>query len=265
MEGIIFDIKRFAVHDGPGIRTTIFFKGCPLQCAWCHNPESRPEGITDMEKTYKIGELEKVKSEKVGKSFKVNDLINEVKKDLMVMEESNGGVTISGGEPLLQFGFLKELLISLKEEGIHTCVDTTGYAAGSRIEEIIPYTDLFLYDLKHYNEEQHMESAGVSLKPIIANLDSILKKKKKLWIRIPVIPNVNDANEDRYGFLYMLQNMSEKPEQVHLLPYHNIADGKYKRLKVNNEFVNIPSKKKETLIPFKEILERNGYNVKLGG
>jgi pyruvate formate lyase activating enzyme len=264
-KGIIFDIKRFAVHDGPGIRTTVFFKGCPLECAWCHNPESRPEGYTEMDKVYKIGDIEKVKSTKVGKSYDVVNLIHEIKKDLLVMEESDGGVTVSGGEPLLQFDFLKSLLKSLKEEGIHTCVDTSGYANGNRIEEIIPYTDLFLYDLKHYNEDKHLKHTGVSLKPIMNNLKMILNNHIKLWIRIPIIPNVNDNEEDRFGFLYTLQSMPEKPDQVHLLPYHNIADAKYKRLKANNEFVDIPSMDKDSLKPFKRILERAGFKVKLGG
>ena len=265
MEGIVFDIKRFAVHDGPGIRTTVFFKGCPLSCPWCHNPESSEVGITEMDKCYKIGEIEKVKKERVGKSYKVKELADEIKKDIIVMEESGGGVTFSGGEPLMQFDFLKEVLMQLKDLGIHTAVDTTGYTSEKNIKEIIPYTDMFLYDLKHYDNDKHIENTGVPLKPIIKNLHTILNQNKCVWIRIPVIPDVNISHEDKYGFLYVLQNMNKKPEQINLLPYHSISDNKYKRLNIKNNFEKIPSMNKKTLLPFKAMLERSGYKVKIGG
>jgi pyruvate formate lyase activating enzyme len=265
MEGIIFDIKRFAVHDGPGIRTTVFFKGCPLECAWCHNPESKTEGITEMEACYKIGKDEKRVIEKVGRSYRVEELVQEIKKDLIVMEESGGGVTMSGGEPLMQFKFLKELLMQLKASGIHTCVDTTGCANGNTIEEIMPYTDLFLYDLKHYDEKEHVKNTGVSLKPIIQNLEILLNGNKKVWLRIPVIPNMNDSHEDRFGFLFTIQNLIKKPDQINLLPFHNIAGNKYDRLNTKNVYKDKPSLETQVLKPFVSILKRSGYTVKTGG
>ena len=264
MQGIIFDIKRFAVNDGPGIRTTVFFKGCPLSCAWCHNPESRDEGITQIEKCYKIEEDEKIVKEDVGTIMSVNELCEELIKDLHVMEESEGGVTVSGGEPLFQFEFLKMVLKELKKSGIHTCVDTTGYANGNRFEEIIPYTDLFLFDLKHYDEKKHLEKTGVSLKPITENLNTLLKNSGKIWLRIPIIPGINDSHEDKYGFLFKLSELFKKPDLINLLPYHNIAENKYVRLKHDNPFKNVPSLKPEKLKPFKKMLERSGYKVKIG-
>ena len=265
MKGNIFDIKRFAVHDGPGIRSTVFFKGCPLNCSWCHNPESKVDGISKMKKCYKIGEKEKITFENVGRSYTAKELLIELLKDLHVMEESNGCVTISGGEPLSQIDFLKELLYELKTTGIHTCIDTSGYTIENRFEQIIPDTDLFLFDMKHYDENKHIENTGVSLNPIIQNLNILLERKEKVWLRIPIIPNVNNSHEDKYGFLYKIQNLIRKPNQIHLLPYHNIAGNKYTNLKYENKFKEIPSLSRETLKPFKEILERSGYNVKIGG
>ncbi len=265
MEGIVFDIKRFAVHDGPGIRTTIFLKGCPLNCSWCHNPESKDCRITEVSKHYKVGDVETIKSVRIGIKYQVKKLIDEITKDIMLMEESGGGLTFSGGEPLMQFDFLKEILMQMKETGIHTAVDTSGYVSENRINEIIPYTDLFLYDLKHYDNDKHIENTGVPLLPILKNLDIILKMNKHVWIRIPVIPGINDSDEDISGFLKILEKLSEKPEQINLLPYHNIAENKFKRLKINNKMKNIPGTDKKNLIPFKTKLEQSGFKVKIGG
>lgn len=264
MKGYIFDIKRFAVHDGSGVRTTVFFKGCPLSCAWCHNPESREEGISKIEKCYKIEDAEKTYVENVGKRIHVQELRDELLKDLYVMEESEGGITISGGEPLHQFEFLKSLLKELKEAHVHTCVDTTGYANGDRFADILPYTDLFLFDLKHYDEEKHIEHTGVSIQPIVKNLNTVLEKNRDLWLRIPIIPNVNDSHEDKYGFLYKLSELVRKPDQIHLLPYHNLGVNKYVSLKYENSFKDVPSVKPNVLKPFKNMLEREGYSVKIG-
>jgi len=264
MKGIIFDIKQFAVHDGPGIRTTVFFKACPLSCAWCHNPESRDACIAEVDAVYKIGKKEKIVMEKIGTEYSVDELLAYLLKDIHVMEESSGGVTISGGEPLSQFEFLKTLLFELKRSDIHTCVDTTGYANGNRIEEILPYTDLFLFDLKHYDEKKHIEYTGVSLEPIVNNLNKVLENNRELHLRIPVIPGINDSHEDKYGFLFKIQDLLKKPDQIHLLPYHNIADNKYVKLKFDNHFKNVPSLDPDRLSTFKIMLERAGYEVKIG-
>ncbi len=265
MKAVIFNIKRFAVHDGPGVRTTIFFKGCPLNCKWCHNPESKNIDIEKTDKYYKIRDIETIKTKQIGKFYQVKELVNEVKKDIVIMEESAGGVTFSGGEPLMQFDFLKEILIQMKETGLHTAVDTSGYVSEKKINEIIPYTDLFLYDLKHYNNEKHIENTGVSLLPILKNLKYILNLKKNVWIRIPIIPEINNSEEDIYGFIKTLDKLPEKPEQINLLPYHNIADNKFKRLKIENKMKNIPGLDKKTIIPFKLMLEQAGFKVKIGG
>ncbi|MEA3462328.1 MAG: radical SAM protein, partial [Bacteroidota bacterium] len=145
----IFDIKRFAVHDGPGIRTTVFLKGCPLRCAWCHNPESQQMKPVTVDVTRKVNGKNVAGKRKYGEQVKVDELVEKVLRDVHYYEESGGGVTFSGGEPLLQPEDLLQLLEACKKHGLHTCVDTSGYASWEQFEAIVPFTDLFLYDLKN--------------------------------------------------------------------------------------------------------------------
>ena len=168
--GVIFDIKRFAVHDGPGIRTTIFLKGCPLSCWWCHNPESRSDepqqSVRHLTLEGGIFDKEEITGYEVG----VDEIIQQVERDRIFYEESGGGVTLSGGEPLNQPQFCRELLRSLKTSGFHTALDTTGYAPEEDILSVMPFTDLFLYDLKLMDETEHLKYTGVSNKGILENL-----------------------------------------------------------------------------------------------
>jgi len=230
MEGIIFDIKRFAIHDGPGIRTTIFFKGCPFDCWWCHNPESKNPNPESYVQEEKLGN-DIFKSDRiVGKKISVAEVMNEIRKESVVMEESQGGVTCSGGEPLMQPDFLIELLQQSKSSGFHTALDTTGFASESIIDKVIPFTDLFLYDVKLIDDEMHRKYTGVSNSIILRNLKKVIESKKEVIVRIPVIPGINTTDEELDRFLHILVPLQcDNFNQVHLLPFHQIGMSKYKR------------------------------------
>ncbi|HPL06444.1 MAG TPA: radical SAM protein, partial [Bacteroidales bacterium] len=167
MQGLVFDIKRFAVHDGPGIRTTLFLKGCPLNCAWCHNPEGTSPEPQTVAKSISVDGQVFQEEEKVGLNMSVEQVMQELLKEKVFMDCSEGGVTFSGGEPLMQPAFLKSLLVACKKEGMHTAVDTSGYAKLSVIQDIAPYTDLFLYDLKLMDDKAHRHFTTVSNKLIL--------------------------------------------------------------------------------------------------
>lgn len=233
MQGLIFDIKRYAVHDGPGIRTTIFFKACPLNCWWCHNPESQDVKTQKLVNKIIIDGITLEQTEYIGKVMTVDELMTEIRKDILFFDESGGGVTFSGGEPLMQFDFLYEVLKRCKQENIHTCVDTSGLISSEKIEKIIPYTDLFLYDLKHFDDTLHKKYTGVSNKLILKNFELLYKKNAKIRARFPLIPGINDTDEN----IEMLKQFLTKNsliEQLDILPYHNIANHKYKKISKEN-------------------------------
>jgi pyruvate formate lyase activating enzyme len=265
MQGIVFDIKRFAVHDGPGIRTTVFLKGCPLKCLWCHNPESmdiRPKRVL---KKVKIDGQLYDHPEDVGRSFQVNEVLEILKKDRIFMEESGGGVTISGGEPTMQPEFLNDLLKASHEEGFHTAVDTCGYASRDILQKIIPYTDLFLFDLKHSDSEKHQSATGQSNVKIIENLAFLVQQKSKIRIRIPVIPTFNFNIPDMESSIQLLKSLKGNIEQVDLLPYHTIAKHKYRRFGIHNTMEDVAGLKKEDLHEMAELFQKEGFKVKIGG
>ena len=240
MKATIFEIKRFAVHDGDGIRTTVFFKGCPLRCVWCHNPEGLTYEHQDAFYEHKcIGCGECKKEEftpdgclgdarvRYGRDVTVDELIPLLLEDHEFYENSGGGVTLSGGECLSQVDFVSELLRRLKECGISTAVDTSGYAPRSSIDRIIPYTDVFLYDIKAVDEQTHVRCTGVSNKIIIDNLLYLDHCQKPVEIRIPYVPGYNDGEIGRIGELIKsLTNVT----RVRVLPYHNYARSKYESL-----------------------------------
>ncbi len=224
MKGIVFDIQRFALHDGPGIRTTIFLKGCPLRCEWCHNPESfllKPQYQNITVNGKKIRKL-------VGEEKGVDEIISEVIKDRDYFNESSGGVTISGGEPMLQFEFTKAILKALKKENIHTCLDTSGFAKWELFEEILPYIDLFHYDFKLANSAKHKKHTGQPNELIIENLHKICKKNIDLVLRCPIIPGVND-NDEHFS---AIENIAEKYPHIEIekLKYHNMGRKKIDEL-----------------------------------
>ncbi|MBN1414378.1 MAG: glycyl-radical enzyme activating protein [Bacteroidales bacterium] len=265
MEGIIFDIRRFAVHDGPGIRTTVFFKGCPLSCQWCHNPESIDARPVRFIKKIKVDDEWFDREEMAGKPYTVNDVLSAVIRDKVFYEESGGGVTFSGGEPMLQPEFLEAVLKACHDEGLHTAVDTCGHVHQNYFDRIFPFTDLFLFDLKHLDPVKHKQSTGYSNDIIIENLKYVLKAAKPLHIRIPVIPSFNFRENDLIEIMQFLKSLHGKIEQVDLLPYHTLGNNKYKRFAIPNPLEGIPALKKDDVLPYVEAFKSSGFNVTIGG
>ena len=261
----IFDIKRFAVHDGPGIRTTVFFKGCPLDCWWCHNPESRNSDPEDVIYKRQLGDKEIEYRQTYGKSIGIKDLLKGILKDRLFFEESGGGVTFSGGEPLSQSEALLELLQHCKQHGIHTTVDTCGYAQWSNFKKIIPFTDLFLFDLKLMETNKHEKFTGMKNELIIKNLVGLLSNQANVELRIPVIPGVNNSVEEINKFIEFLNNGLNKVPKIHLLPYHNSADKKYQKLDMENRMDELVNDHGMGLEYFKQALESAGFAVGIGG
>lgn len=251
-EAVIFDIQRSSFVDGPGIRTTVFFKGCNLQCAWCHNPESQSGKIQMMiykDKCTGCGKCKDVCPNDLkkcdlcglcvnlcpndarhicGRKYTADEVLKEIMKDKNFYDSSGGGVTFSGGECMLQIDFLYEILKLCKKNGIHTAVDTAGNVPWEYFEKILPYTDLFLYDLKCYSDDLHKEITGVSNKLIISNLKE-LSDKSTVHIRIPVIPSQNDGDEEMTKMADFIKslNLTATPE---LLAYHRMGEHKYEAL-----------------------------------
>ncbi len=256
MRGIIFDIKRFAIHDGPGIRTTFFLKGCPLQCKWCHNPESNSFGIQELDFEFK-GKTS------IGWEMTAADVLREAEKDQPFFEESGGGITFSGGEPLSQPEFLVESAKLLKTNDFHVTIDTTGYSSTAVFTELLPWTDLFLFDLKHMNEQKHFEYTGVSNKRILQNLEFLVSRGKEIFIRYPMIPGINDSVENldqMTGYLKEINHI----KRIHLLPYHKIAAGKYEKLQMNNDMMGVEEPNPARVNQVKDRIEKSGFEVVIG-
>lgn len=259
MKGIIFNIQRFCVNDGPGIRTTVFLKGCPLKCAWCHNPESqsvkseimfyadkctgcgRCKGITAEDKDFVCFNGAK---EICGKSFTVNDVINEVLKDKIFYDNSGGGITLSGGEPLYQLEFSLELLKKAKENGLHTAVETCGFTSSDNLKLIEKYIDLFLFDYKETNSVMHKDFTGVGNEIIISNLKLLNSLKKQIILRCPMIPGYNDRQEHFDG-ICGIANDFENIICVEIEPYHPLGENKYLSLGRNTHKIGVPDEKQK--------------------
>lgn len=265
MKGIVFDIKRFAVHDGPGIRVTAFLKGCPLACRWCHNPESISPLICTVPKTVRISDKTFVEDETVGYEISPEDLMKEFRKEQVFMEESGGGITFSGGEPLVQPEFLAASLRLCKKENFHTAVDTSGFSLWKNFEAIMPFTDLFLYDIKSMNDDVHKAYTGVSNRLILENLFRLLQAGVRIRIRIPMIDRITFTPENIEQTIAFLKNMPSPVEGVDLLPYHNTASHKYIRFNIKNELKETPSMTKNELAEIKYIFESAGFMTGIGG
>ena len=265
MKGIIFDIKRFAVHDGPGVRTTLFFKGCPLKCLWCHNPESIEKNPVCVEKTVRLDGKAFTEEVQIGYEITVDELMQELLKEQVFMEESGGGVTFSGGEPMLQPEFLYAALKACKDYGLHTAVDTALVSSWQTIEKIASFTDLFLVDLKLIDDELHQKYTGVSNHLILSNIQELSESGKRIRIRIPMIPAVTNTTENIEQTIAFLNELKSPVEAVDLLPFHNTANEKYKRFHMDNHFVSLPSMDKRDVFDFKTKFEDAGFIVKIGG
>lgn len=275
-KAIFFDIQRNSFVDGPGIRTTVFFKGCNLKCAWCHNPESqsaKPQMMFYKDKCTGCGKCKSVCPYHLeqcelcgkctlycpvdarmvcGKEHTVDEVLKEVLKDKAFYETSGGGVTFSGGECMLQIDFLAEILKKCKENGIHTAVDTAGHIPFESFEKILPYTDLFLYDIKIFDSQKHKQYVGVSNELILENLKKLFERKAKLWIRVPVIPDVNDSIEEIQKIKDFLKTIGTA-EKIELLPYHAMGENKYRAIGKEPQIFKTPDA--ENMKRLKEILD----------
>ncbi|HAG17088.1 MAG TPA: glycyl-radical enzyme activating protein [Bacteroidales bacterium] len=257
MTGIVFDIKRFAIHDGPGIRTSIFFKGCPLSCWWCHNPESKKSDVENLTSKFKGRYF-------IGWNTTAQELLKEVEKDSAFYKQSNGGITFTGGEPLMQAAFLSESAQLFKSQGFHLCLDTSGYAAPEIFKELSEYFDLFLFDLKLIDDQEHQKYTGVSNKNILKNLEYLVEKNKNIQIRFPLIPNINDQTAQLEKVSHYLSGL-HRIKNIDLLPYHKIATGKYEQLKLANKMEKTKEADEEKIENVKLFFEKKGFQVKIGG
>jgi pyruvate formate lyase activating enzyme len=266
MKGLIFNIRRYSIHDGPGIRVTFFMKGCPLSCLWCHNPEGISPNPESSNQTNRVGRMEFRRKEVVGQYYSSADMLEILNKDRIFINQSKGGVTFSGGEPMLQFEFLLEALKLCKENGYHTAVDTSGYSSPGNYKSILPYTDLFLFDLKHMDDVKHTEYTGVSNKGIQDNYRFLVDSGKDLMVRIPVIPGINDdpghLEEIRH---FIVRTKTDSLKRINLLPFHKIGSSKYKRFNIPYRMEKVEQPSSDRMNELKVFFSEVGIKVKIGG
>ena len=256
IKGRIFNIQRFSIHDGPGIRTIVFFKGCFMRCAWCCNPESQGREIETL--------IEGGKEKTVGKDVYVSDIMSEVLLDMPYYRRSGGGITLSGGEVLCQADFAAALLSASKEEGLHTAVESAASSSFSEIEKILPYLDLYLMDIKHINSAKHKEYTGVGNERILENAKKIAESGVELIIRTPVIPGFNDTAEEIRQISHFAKTLPGVREH-HLLPYHRLGQDKYAGLGRKYSLSEIEPPSREKMEYLLSVAETSGLKCKIGG
>lgn len=254
--GRIFDIQKYSIHDGPGIRTIVFLKGCPLRCKWCCNPESQQFDIQNMT----VNGENKV----IGRDVTVAEVMDEVLKDSFYYRRSGGGVTLSGGECLMQPEFAVALLKACKQYGLDTAIETTGFIKYDIIKEYLPYVDHVLMDIKHIDEEKHKKFTGQSNRPILENALRIGMTAKELIIRVPVIPTFNNTHEEIAriaDFARQIPNV----KHLHLLPYHRLGQDKYAGLNRDYTLVNIEPMSDEYMENLLKTAQKSGLECQIGG
>jgi pyruvate formate lyase activating enzyme len=264
MKGTIFNYQRYALHDGPGIRTTVFLKGCPLGCWWCHNPEGiRPSPERIATTIPSVGSA-RAKASVIGFAADVADVMAEVEKDVVFYDESGGGVTFSGGEPLYQPAFLEALLAACRERDIHTAVDTSGHAPPDVFRKMLPAADLFLYDLKVMDPVRHRELTGVSNGWILQNLKTLSERSTAAVLRFPAIPGLTDTPENVRAVAAFVRDL-ETIQNIAVLPYHHTGEGKYRRLDVPNPMAGVMPPDAATLERIRAQFESFGLTAVIGG
>jgi pyruvate formate lyase activating enzyme len=266
MKGLIFSVKRYSIHDGPGIRVTFFMKGCPLSCWWCHNPEGISQQPEQIKVAEKVGDEEFIKFRQAGDYYSVDDILKILEKDRPFLAQSRGGVTFSGGEPMLQSEFLLEALKACRESGYHTAVDTSGYSLPAAYSAIIPYCDLFLFDIKHLDDEKHRRYTGGSNTLIISNFKLLLESGKDVMVRIPVIPGYNDTDQNLEKVKsFITKNRADNLIKICIIPYHRIGSSKYKRMNIPDRMESVEPPSAERMNALKVLFEGTGIKVKIGG
>jgi pyruvate formate lyase activating enzyme len=258
--GIIFRIKKYAIHDGPGIRTTVFLKGCPLRCGWCHNPE----GIDPDPEPMGPGNGGDAGKKTIGTAVAVSQVMAEIEKDTIFYDESGGGATFSGGEPLMQPAFLSSLLDGCRNHGIHTAVDTSGFASTEAMAMVAEKTDLILFDLKIMDEDEHRRHTGVSNKQVLENLKIVSESGTPVRIRFPLIPGITDNMENARRLAETIRLLGNI-RHIDLLPFHPAADAKYRRLGRENPMAGATKPDDETIENIRTEFETRGFQVHLGG
>lgn len=300
---LVFNIQKFSTHDGDGVRTTIFFKGCPLKCRWCHNPESQryekelifhhnkcvvcgkcvvkcPQQansvvdgklVFDRDKCTACGVCTdwciKEAREIAGKEYTVDELVKEAKKDQIFYEQSGGGVTLSGGEVMAQnIDYIEQLCKRLHREGISVFIDTSGYTKYENLKRLIPFADVFLYDIKAIDSEEHKDYIGVDNALILENLVKLSNDGAGIYARLPIIGKVNATEEYINSVIRFLEDNHVKVQQVNLLPYHDIGKGKYASLDRPYDEASMVKPDKELMEHFKAMFEEHGFTkVLIGG
>lgn len=256
VKGRIFDIQRFSIHDGPGIRSIVFLKGCVLRCRWCCNPESQSYDIETLTLDGKV--------KTVGRDVTVNQVMEEIVKDMPYYKRSGGGITLSGGECLCQPEFSAALLAAAKDYGLNTAIESTGCMVFEKIEMLLPYLDLYLMDIKHTNSEKHKAFTGRSNELILENARRIAEKAKKLIIRVPVVPTFNDTEEEILGIAKFASTLPGV-EEIHLLPYHRLGQDKYEGTGREYTLKEIVPPTEEHMQKLLKVAESTGLRAQIGG
>ena len=301
MTGKVFDIKRYSIHDGPGIRTTVFLKGCSLRCLWCHNPESVDPGpelmhwpgrcsrcyacievcpkgaiakdaagavVIDRNACDLCGKCAEAclydAMQMVGREMSVEDVLAEVEKDRVFYEQSGGGLTLSGGDPFVQSAFAEALLDGCRARGIRTAVDTAGFSKNGVLDRMASKTDLILYDLKCMDDARHKELTGVSNVPIIDNLKRLAAGRTEVWVRIPLVPGVNDDDENIRRTIAFLSSL-KTIRRVGILPYHSGGLEKARRIGQESHFRKFETPSEERIAAVEAVFREAGFDVRRGG